>query len=202
MYANYIKRILDFLCALIGLILTGWLILLTAILLYFANKGGGVFFTQHRPGKDTNVFKLLKFKTMTDERDENGKLLPDKYRLTHIGRIIRSLSLDELPQLINVLKGDMSLIGPRPLLTKYLPLYTPEQMRRHNVRPGITGCAQVNGRNAITWKKKFEYDVWYVDHISFWVDVRILFLTIKKVFIREGISAEGEATIAAFDGTN
>lgn len=202
MYKHYLKRTIDFSIALLAFILIGWLILLIAILLHFANKGAGAFFTQERPGKDAKIFKLVKFKTMTDERDTNGKLLPDAQRLTHVGRIVRSLSIDELPQLINVLIGDMALIGPRPLLVKYLPLYTKEQMRRHDVRPGITGWAQVNGRNAISFTKKFEYDVWYVDHLSFWLDMKILFLTVKKVFVREGISAEGQATVAAFDGTN
>jgi lipopolysaccharide/colanic/teichoic acid biosynthesis glycosyltransferase len=170
--------------------------------LHFANKGAGAFFTQERPGKDAKIFKVIKYKTMTDERDADGKLLPDAQRLTRIGKIVRSLSIDELPQLFNVLKGDMSFVGPRPLLVKYLPLYSKEQMRRHNVRPGITGWAQVNGRNAITHTKKFEYDVWYVDNISFMLDLKILFLTIKKVFVREGISGEGIATAETFDGTN
>ena len=170
--------------------------------MHFANKGAGAFFTQERPGKDAKIFKVVKYKTMTDERDADGKLLPDAQRLTKIGKIVRSLSIDELPQLFNVLKGDMSFVGPRPLLVKYLPLYSKEQMRRHEVRPGITGWAQINGRNTITHTKKFEYDVWYVDNISFWLDVKILFLTIKKVFVREGISGEGIATAETFDGTN
>jgi lipopolysaccharide/colanic/teichoic acid biosynthesis glycosyltransferase len=170
--------------------------------LHFANKGAGAFFTQERPGKNAKIFKVIKYKTMTDERDADGKLLPDAQRLTRIGKIVRSLSIDELPQLINVLKGDMSFVGPRPLLVKYLPLYSKEQMRRHDVRPGITGWAQVNGRNAITHTKKFEYDVWYVDNISFTLDLKILFLTVKKVFVREGISGEGIATAETFDGTN
>ena len=180
-----------------------WPILLViTIWLHFANKGAGAFFFQERPGKDGKIFKVIKFKTMTDERDAEGKLLPDAERLTKVGKIVRSTSIDELPQLINVLKGDMALIGPRPLRVHYLPLYSKEQARRHEVRPGITGWAQVNGRNAITHTKKFEYDVWYVDHISFWLDVKILFLTIKKVFVREGISGEGIATAETFDGTN
>lgn len=202
MYKNHIKRWIDFTIALTALLLTGWFLVLVAILLYFANKGAGIFFTQERPGKDAKPFHVIKFKTMTDERDKDGRLLPDSERLTKIGRIVRSLSIDELPQIINVLRGDMALIGPRPLLMKYLPLYSEEQMRRHEVRPGITGWAQVNGRNAITHTQKFKYDVWYVDHLSFALDFRIFFLTIKKVFIREGISAAGDATMPAFDGTN
>lgn len=161
-----------------------------------------MFFTQERPGKNAKTFKVIKFKTMTDERDTDGKLLPDDKRLTKTGRVVRSLSIDELPQLFNVLKGDMALIGPRPLLPKYLPLYSSEQFRRHEVRPGITGWAQVNGRNNISWRKKFELDVWYVDHCSFLLDLKIIFLTIKKVLYREGISKEGEATTVPFDGTN
>lgn len=202
MYKNYIKRTLSFTIALVALLLIGWFLLLVALFLHFANKGAGAFFTQDRPGKDARIFKMMKFKTMTDERDADGKLLPDSQRLTPVGRIVRSLSIDELPQLWNVLRGDMALIGPRPLLVKYLPLYSKEQMRRHEVRPGITGWAQVNGRNAISHTRKFEYDVWYVDHLTFWLDLKILFLTVKKVFVREGISAEGEATMATFDGTN
>lgn len=202
MYKNHIKRWLDFTLALIGLLLVGWFMVVVALLLHFANRGAGVFFTQERPGKDAKVFQLVKFKTMTDERDAEGHLLPDARRLTTVGRIVRSLSIDELPQLWNVLRGDMSLIGPRPLLVKYLPLYSPTQMRRHEVRPGITGWAQVHGRNAITHTRKFELDVWYVDHLTFSLDLRILFLTIKKVLVRDGISAQGEATQVAFDGTN
>lgn len=176
--------------------------IIVTIWLHFANKGAGAFFTQVRPGKGAKTFRIIKYKTMTDERDKNGVLLPDAQRLTKVGRLVRSFSIDELPQLFNVLKGDMSLIGPRPLLVEYLPLYSKTQMRRHEVRPGITGWAQVNGRNAITHTKKFEYDVWYVDHLSFGLDCRILFLTIKKVFVREGISAEGEATAESFNGYN
>ena len=202
MYKNHIKRWIDFTIALLALLLIGWFLVLVAILLYFANKGAGIFFTQERPGKDAKPFHVIKFKTMTDERDKDGRLLPDSERLTKIGRIVRSLSIDELPQIINVLRGDMALIGPRPLLMKYLPLYSEEQMRRHEVRPGITGWAQVNGRNAITHTQKFKYDVWYVDHLSFGLDFKIFFLTIKKVFVREGISAAGEATMPVFDGTN
>lgn len=201
-YSSCIKRFLDFALSLLGLLVISPFLLLTILLLYFANKGAGVFFTQERPGKGAKIFKVIKFKTMTDERDAEGKLLLDDVRLTKIGRIVRALSIDELPQLINVLKGDMALIGPRPLLPKYLPLYSPEQYRRHEVRPGITGWAQVNGRNAISWKRKFELDVWYVDHLSFLLDAKILFLTIKKVFVREGISKDGMATTEAFDGTN
>ncbi len=202
MYKNHIKRWIDFTIALLALLLIGWFLVLVAFLLYFANKGAGIFFTQERPGKDAKPFHVIKFKTMTDERDKDGRLLPDSDRLTKIGRIVRSLSIDELPQIINVLRGDMALIGPRPLLMKYLPLYSEEQMRRHEVRPGITGWAQVNGRNAITHTQKFKYDVWYVDHLSFGLDFKIFFLTIKKVFVREGISAAGEATMPVFDGTN
>mgnify|MGYP002228289584 FL=1 len=159
-------------------------------------------FSPGSPGKNARIFKAIKFKTMTDERDSGGNLLPDAERLTKIGKIVRSLSIDELPQLINVLKGDMALVGPRPLLPKYLPLYSEKQFRRHEVRPGITGWAQVNGRNDISWKRKFELDVWYVDHISFWLDVKIILLTIKKVFVREGINKEGNATTEAFNGHN
>ena len=170
--------------------------------LHFANKGAGAFFMQERPGKDGKIFKVIKFKTMTDERDADGNLLPDSRRLTRVGRFVRSTSIDELPQLINVLKGDMSLIGPRPLLVRYLPLYTPEQARRHEVRPGITGWAQCHGRNAITWARKFELDVWYVDHISFATDCRIVWTTLLKTIRRDGISAEGKATTEAFNGHN
>lgn len=202
MYKNYIKRLLSFFIALFALLCIWWLLVIVAIWLHFANKGAGAFFTQERPGKNGNIFKVIKFKTMTDERNAEGKLLPDADRLTPVGKIVRSLSIDELPQLINVLKGDMSFIGPRPLLVKYLPLYTPEQMRRHEVRPGISGWAQVNGRNTITFTKQFEYDVYYVDHLSFSLDVKIIFMTILKVFKREGISAEGQATRETFNGTN
>lgn len=202
MYRNGLKRVLDFFIVLIVLLLIGPILLLITIFLHFANKGAGAFFTQSRPGKGGRIFKVIKFKTMTDERDAEGKLLPDAQRLTKVGRIVRSLSIDELPQLINVLKGDMALVGPRPLLPKYLPLYSKEQYRRHEVRPGITGWAQVNGRNNISWTKKFELDVWYVDHCSFWLDMKIILLTVKKVFFREDISKEGEATTVPFDGTN
>lgn len=202
MYKKYIKRFLSIFGAVLALIVVGWLILLVWLLLHFANKGAGVFFLQERPGKDGKIYKVIKFKTMTDEKNADGKLLPDAQRLTKVGRIVRSLSIDELPQLINILKGDMSFIGPRPLLVKYLSLYTPEQMRRHEVRPGISGWAQVNGRNTITFTKQFEYDVYYVDHLTFWLDVKIFFMTILKVFKREGISEEGQATREAFSGKN
>lgn len=202
MYKHFFKRVLSIISALVGLVLIGWLILIVMVLLHFANKGAGAFFTQERPGKGGKIYKVIKFKTMTDERGEDGELLPDAERLTRVGKIVRSLSLDELPQLINILKGDMSFIGPRPLLVKYLPLYTPEQMRRHEVRPGISGWAQVNGRNTISFTKQFEYDVYYVDHLTFWLDVKIFFMTILKVFKREGISEEGQATRETFDGTN
>ncbi len=201
-YKNYNKRCLDFLGALLALLLLGWLILIVWLFLHFANKGAGAFFLQMRPGKDGKIYKVIKFKTMTDECDANGKLLPDAQRLTRVGRIVRSLSIDELPQIINILKGDMSFIGPRPLLVKYLPLYTPEQMRRHEVRPGISGWAQVNGRNTISFTKQFEYDVYYVDHLTFLLDVKIFSMTILKVFKREGISEAGHATRESFNGKN
>ena len=202
MYYKYLKRLLDFFIVFFALLLIWPFLLLIIIFLHFANKGAGVFFTQDRTGKDARIFKAIKFKTMTDERDAEGNLLPDEVRLTKVGRIVRSLSIDELPQLFNVLKGDMALIGPRPLLPKYLPLYSKEQFRRHEVRPGITGWAQVNGRNNISWQRKFELDVWYVDHLSFALDMKIFFLTIKKVFMREDISKEGMATTEAFNGDN
>lgn len=201
-YANCLKRVLDFLIALCAFSVSLIILIPVALFLHFANKGAGVFFLQPRPGRNGKIFKVIKFKTMTDERDAEGNLLPDEVRLTKVGRFVRSTSIDELPQLWNVIKGDMSLIGPRPLLVQYLPLYSPEQARRHEVRPGITGWAQVNGRNSISWKQKFEYDVWYVDHLSFWLDVKIIFLTIKKVFVREGISHEGMATMEPFNGHN
>lgn len=184
------------------LAIIGPILFLITLWLHFANKGAGAFFTQERPGRNGKIFKVIKFKTMTDERDVNGDLLPDEQRLTKVGKLIRSTSVDELPQLINVLRGDMALIGPRPLLPQYLPLYNKEQARRHEVRPGITGWAQVNGRNAISWAKKFELDVWYVDHCSFILDLRIIVLTIKKVFVREGISSETSATMEPFTGNN
>lgn len=202
MYKNFIKRLLDIIISGIALLLIGWFLILVMIFLHFANKGAGAFFTQERPGKNAKIFKVIKFKTMTDERDEKGELLPDDVRLTKVGKFVRSTSIDELPQLINVFKGDMSLIGPRPLLPQYLPLYSPEQARRHEVRPGISGWAQCHGRNAISWTEKFELDVWYVDHCTLWTDIRIIFLTIKGVLKREGISKEGEATTVAFNGHN
>ena len=202
MYKHILKRVLGLLGALIALLLIGWLILIVAVFLHFANKGAGAFFLQERPGKDAKIYKVIKFKTMTDERDADGKLLPDAQRLTKIGKIVRSLSLDELPQLINILKGDMAFIGPRPWRVEYLPLYSAEQMRRHEVRPGISGWAQVNGRNAISFTKRLEYDVYYVDHLTFWLDVKIVFMTVLKVFKREGISEEGQATSEAFNGHN
>lgn len=202
MYSFFLKRLIDFIVVW-GVLIVIWPILLIMTLwLHFANKGAGAFFIQERPGKNGKIFKVIKFKTMTDERDVEGKLLPDAERLTKVGRIVRSTSADELPQLLNVLKGDMSLIGPRPLLPQYLPLYSKEQARRHEVRPGITGWAQVNGRNAISWTKKFELDVWYVDHCSFLLDLKIIFLTIKKVFVREGISSDTSVTMEVFTGNN
>ena len=202
MYVHFVKRLIDFIIVFCILIIIWPILLLISIWLHFANKGTGTFFMQERPGKHGKIFKVIKYKTMTDERDENGNLLPDEKRLTKIGKFIRSTSIDELPQLINVLTGDMALIGPRPLLPQYLPLYSKEQARRHAVRPGITGWAQVNGRNAISWTKKFELDVWYVDHCSFLLDLKIIFLTIKKVFVREGISSDTSVTMEAFTGNN
>jgi len=193
---------MDFAIVFIALSIIWPFLLIITVWLHFANKGAGAFFTQDRPGKDGKIFKVIKFKTMTDERDTDGKLLPDAQRLTKVGKLVRSLSIDELPQLINVLKGDMALIGPRPLLPKYLPLYSKEQYRRHEVRPGMTGWAQVNGRNNISWTKTFELDVWYVDNCTLWTDIRIILLTIKKVLFREDISQEGQATRLPFDGTN
>lgn len=202
MYKKIFKRLIDFIVVLSALLIIWPILLVIYIWLTIANKGAGAIFYQERPGKNAKIFKVVKFKTMTDERNAEGNLLPDKDRLTKVGKFVRSTSLDELPQLFNVLKGDMALIGPRPLLPKYLPLYSKEQYRRHEVRPGITGWAQVNGRNNISWTKKIEYDVWYVDHCSFLLDLKIIFLTIKKVFFREDISKEGEATNVPFDGTN
>jgi lipopolysaccharide/colanic/teichoic acid biosynthesis glycosyltransferase len=202
MYKNFFKRIIDFTIVFIALLIIWPFLLLVTIWLHFANKGAGAFFTQERPGKDGKIFKVIKFKTMTDERDENGKLLPDAQRLTKVGKFVRSTSIDELPQLINILKGDMALIGPRPLLVKYLPLYSEEQARRHEVRPGMTGWAQCNGRNAISWTKKFELDVWYVDHCTLWTDIKIIWITIMKVLKRADISQEGQATMEAFNGNN
>ncbi|MDM1066149.1 sugar transferase [Myroides odoratimimus] len=201
MYKCFYKRVFDFFSALIGLVLLSPIFLIVVVGLFFANQGKPFFF-QERPGKGERIFKIIKFKSMNDKKDSAGKLLPDAKRLTPIGTFVRKTSLDEIPQLINVLKGDMSLIGPRPLRTYYLPLYNQEQKRRHEVRPGITGWAQVNGRNAISWTKKFELDVYYVKHISFLLDIKIFFLTVKKVFIREGISKEGHVTTEAFNGKN
>ncbi len=201
MYKHFFKRVFDFIIALVALILLSPIFLIVMIGLYFANQGKPFFF-QARPGLNEKIFKIIKFKTMNDKKDANGNLLSDAERLTPIGAFVRKTSLDELPQLINVLKGDMAIIGPRPLLPQYLPLYSETQKSRHNVRPGITGWAQVNGRNAISWSKKFELDVWYVDNISLILDVKIFFLTIKKVFVREGISQEGQVTMEAFNGNN
>ena len=202
MYAHFFKRVFDFTIALLALLLIGWFLVLVAIWLHFANKGAGAFFLQERPGKDGKIFKVIKFKTMTDECDSNGVLLPDESRLTKVGTFVRSTSIDELPQLINVLKGDMALIGPRPLLPQYLPLYSKEQMRRHEVRPGISGWAQCHGRNAISWTEKFKLDVWYVDHLSLKTDLKVIFITIKKVLCREDINSDNDATMEDFDGTN
>lgn len=201
MYRNFVKRILDIIISGIALLCFCPIILVLIAILMIANKYSA-FFVQERPGKDGKIFKLVKFKTMTDKTDSDGNLLPDDKRLTKIGAFIRSTSLDELPQLWNVLKGDMSLIGPRPLLIQYLPLYSSEQARRHEVKPGITGWAQINGRNAITWKQKFEYDVWYVDNISFALDLKILWLTFKKVVARENINSTTSATMEYFNGNN
>ena len=202
MYKNCFKRMIDCCLAMVAIVVLSPVMAAVAVLLAVANKGAGVVFTQTRSGKNGRLFKVMKFKTMTDERDESGNLLSDAQRLTKTGKFIRSTSLDELPQLFNVLKGDMALIGPRPLLPQYLPLYSKEQARRHDVRPGITGWAQVHGRNAISWKKKFELDVWYVDHCSFWLDLKIILLTVKKVVVREGITKEGQATTEFFNGNN
>lgn len=199
MYKKYLKRLLDFLVALFGLIVLSPIFIIVTIGLYLANNGSPFFF-QNRPGLNEKIFKIIKFKTMNDKKDATGDLLPDAARLTKIGSFVRKTSLDEIPQLINVLKGDMSLIGPRPLLTQYLPLYNEVQKRRHEVRPGITGWAQVNGRNAISWQQKFEFDVWYVNNMSLLLDIKILFLTVKKVFVREGISQDGQATMEVFKG--
>ena len=204
MYKCFFKRLLDFTIVLIVLMSIWWLLAILAIWLHFANKGAGAFFFQERPGKDGKIFKVIKFKSMTDERDEQGRLLPDVKRLTRVGKFIRSTSLDELPQLINVLKGDMALIGPRPLLVQYLPLYNKEQARRHEVKPGITGWAQVHGRNTISWAEKFKLDVWYVDHCTLWTDVKVIFITIKKVICRSDINnTSGQsATMPTFTGNN
>lgn len=194
MYKHFFKRVIDFLIATIALMLIGWLLLIIALWLHIANKGAGTFFTQKRPGKNGKIIKMIKFKSMTDERDENGKLLPDQQRLTQAGRFVRSTSIDELPQLINIFKGDMSLIGPRPLYVRYMPYYTEEEKRRHEVRPGITGWAQVHGRKSITWTDKLKYDVEYVDKCSFWLDCKIVWLTIMKVLKREDVGVETSGT--------
>lgn len=200
MYRNYFKRFLDFVLSLAGLIVISPIFIVVWIWLTIANEGAGAFFFQERPGRNEKIFRVIKFKSMNDKKGADGKLLPDKDRLTKVGAFARKISLDEIPQLINVLKGDMSLVGPRPLLVQYLPLYNSEQARRHHVRPGITGWAQVNGRNAISWIQKFEYDVWYVDNISFALDMKILLMTVKKVFVREGISSDTSATMEVFKG--
>ena len=202
MYKHFFKRFFDFWISLVALLCISPVLLVIIIWLHFANKGAGVFFTQDRPGKDAKIFKVIKFKTMTDERDANGELLPDADRLTKVGKFVRSTSIDELPQLINVLKGDMALIGPRPLLVQYLPLYSPEQARRHEVRPGISGWAQCHGRNAISWTEKFKLDVWYVDHVSLLTDLKVIFITIKNVLMRKDINSATAATVEAFNGHN
>ena len=202
MYKHCLKRILGFMISLLALVCLSPLLLVVTVWLRFANKGAGAFFLQERPGKNAKIFKIIKFKTMTDERDADGKLLPDAQRLTRVGRFVRSTSIDELPQLINVLKGDMAIIGPRPLLTQYLERYSPEQARRHEVRPGITGWAQCHGRNSLSWSEKFKLDVWYVDHCSFITDVKVIFYTINKVISRDGISQDGQATMEVFNGNN
>jgi len=202
MYKHFFKRFLDFWISLIVLIILSPILVVVTIWLHFANKGAGAFFLQERPGKDAKIFKVIKFKTMTDERGADGELLPDAQRLTKVGKIVRSTSIDELPQLINVLKGDMSIIGPRPLLVKYLPLYSAEQMRRHEVRPGMGGWAQCNGRNAISFTERFKLDVWYVDHCTLWLDLKILWISIMKALKRADISEQGQATMEPFNGNN
>lgn len=202
MYKHFFKRVFDFCLSLVILVCICPILLIVAVWLHFANKGAGAFFLQERPGKNGKIFKVIKFKTMSDECDSNGNLLPDAERITKVGAFVRSTSIDELPQLINVLKGDMALIGPRPLLVKYLPLYSTEQMRRHEVRPGISGWAQCHGRNQISWTEKFKLDVWYVDHISLLTDLKVIFLTIKKVIFREDINSDNDITMEDFDGTN
>ena len=203
MYKHFFKRLFDFLIVLLALIVLSPFLLVITIILHIANKGAGAFFTQERPGRNGKIFKVIKFKSMTDERDAEGNLLPNDQRITKIGKFIRKFSIDELPQLINVLKGDMALIGPRPLMPRYLELYSPEQMRRHEVRPGITGWAQVNGRNNITWTEKFKLDVWYVDHISLWLDIKILFMTIKNVLAGKDTQYGGNsANSEGFNGHN
>ena len=202
MYKHFFKRVFGFIISLIALICISPLLIAVTIWLHFANKGAGAFFFQERPGKDAKLFKVIKFKTMTDKKDVEGNLLPDSQRLTKVGRFVRSTSIDELPQLFNVLKGDMALIGPRPLLPKYLPLYSAEQMRRHEVRPGISGWAQCHGRNAISWTEKFKLDVWYVDHCTLWTDLIVIFITIKNVLMRKDINASTSVTMEPFNGSN
>jgi len=198
----FFKRLIDFTIALSGLLILLPFLIIVSLLLLFVNKRAGIFFTQYRPGKNIKIFKVIKFRTMTNEKDENGVLLSDAKRLTKVGKIMRSFSIDEIPQLINVLKGDMALIGPRPLLVNYLSLYNKEQARRHEVRPGVTGWAQINGRNNISWEKKFELDIWYIDNLSFGLDIKIFWLTLFKVFKREGISMDNNATTKSFNGEN
>lgn len=202
MYKHFFKRLIDFCIAFVTLSILFIPLVIITLWLHFANKGVGAFFFQERPGKDGKIFKIVKFKTMTDERDANGNLLPDDARLTKIGKFVRSTSIDELPQFWNVLVGDMSLIGPRPLLVQYLPLYSKEQARRHEVRPGISGWAQCHGRNSLSWNEKFALDVWYVDHCTLMTDIKVVFITIKKVLIRDGISQEGKVTMEMFNGKN
>ena len=202
MYKHFLKRFLDFWIAFIALVCISPLLIVVTLWLHVANKGAGAFFLQDRPGKDGRIFRIIKYKTMTDERDADGQLLPDEQRLTRVGRFVRSTSIDELPQLLNVLKGDMAIIGPRPLLVQYLPLYSTEQARRHEVRPGISGWAQCHGRNAISWNEKFKLDVWYVDHVSLKIDLTVVWLTIQKVLKRADISEEGHATMEDFNGHN
>lgn len=202
MYKHFFKRFFDFWISLIALICISPILVIVTIWLHFANKGAGAFFFQERPGKDAKIFKVIKFKTMTDERGPDGELLSDAERLTKVGKFVRSTSIDELPQFINVLKGDMSLIGPRPLLVKYLPLYSAEQMRRHEVRPGISGWAQCHGRNAISWTEKFKLDVWYVEHCTLWTDIKVVWITIMKVIKRADINEAGQATMEPFNGSN
>ena len=202
MYKNFFKRILDIVISFLALLVLSPFFIVVIVWLHFANKGAGTFFLQERPGKDEKIFKVIKFKTMTDERDAEGKLLPDAQRLTKVGKFVRSTSIDELPQLVNVFKGDMSLIGPRPLLVQYLPLYNEEQKRRHEVRPGISGWAQCHGRNAISWTEKFKLDVWYVDHCTLWTDIKVIFITIKNVLMRKDINSATAATMEFFTGNN
>lgn len=202
MYKHFFKRVFDLCISLVALLLIGWLLIIIAIWLHFANKGAGAFFFQERPGKDGKIFKVIKFKTMTDGCDAEGNLLPDEDRLTKVGKFVRSTSIDELPQLVNVFKGDMALIGPRPLLVQYLPLYSKEQARRHEVRPGISGWAQCHGRNAISWTEKFKLDVWYVDHCTLLTDIKVIFITIQNVLMRKDINSATAATMEAFNGNN